>query len=423
MQPPSVQSAVNAWQSYVPDAVLFRHSGPPTQQTLYGNNGNAPPPAADPRRIHSLQDDHWRVAQQAGTRMVKRASVATAVPSPPGGSGQLPEPPPKAKVSATPQPQVAEIQPLEDTQRRDADFELFMTQMKSRPSRPSAETILELPPPVETLQYCAQFRTTTMPWFVGAQKTMAKHPDLAPPRLPLYHREYLQPFFREPDPRARHERPCFNLDREPVEGEHGRLRCIAHRLSEERLGRGQGYRLRELLDRSQSTEINIALARQGKPPKPGQAPLDPCDCLKPIPELCVMCHVWLTTMKALDQRNHLAEREAARAVQVEQGATGNFEVDDGGNEVQVFNAFMVDIDKVGEYDRHCLLAGDDVGMGIWGPFPLWNERNYAIWRDPSSGLRGFQELERMLFRQAPVPSQYQRSNRTSATAANTRSPA
>ena len=71
------------------------------------------------------------------------------------------------------------------------------------------------------------------------------------------------------------------------------------------------------------------------------------------------------------------------------------EQDAGGNDVVVFNAFMVDIDKPGEYDRHCLLTGDDVGMGIWGPFPLWNERNYVPWRDPQGGpqaLRGFQEL-------------------------------
>lgn len=421
MQPPSVNDAVNAWQSYVPDGILFRHNDPPTQQSLYGlASAAAAMPAVDPRRVHSLQDDHWRVAQQAGQRMVKRAGASDPLVA------AAASPPPKTRVAAAPQPVVAEIQPLEDTQRRDADFELFATQMKSRPSRPSAETILELPPPVETLQYCAQFRTTTMPWFVGAQKTLAKNPDLSHPRLPLYNREYLQPFFRECDPRAKHERPCFNLDREPVEGEHGRLRCIAHRLSEERLGRGQGYRLRELLDVKQSTEINDALARAARAPcptKPGTLP-DACDALTPIPEMCLMCHVWLTTIKALDQRNHLAEREAARRAQAQlvQDPMGNERLMTE-DEVMVFNKFMVDIDKVGEYDRHCLLAGDDVGMGIWGPFPLWNERNYVTWRDPTSNLRGFQELERMLFRPAPVPSPSQLSIRTSATAASTRSPA
>jgi hypothetical protein len=75
-----------------------------------------------------------------------------------------------------------------------------------------------------------------------------------------------------------------------------------------------------------------------------------------------------------------------------------------------------------------------VGLGIWGPFPLWQERNYVPWVDPAgTGLRGFQEVDDMLFQQAPAPSRAiestqvtqvdasTRSNRTSATAVVTKS--
>jgi hypothetical protein len=93
--------------------------------------------------------------------------------------------------------------------------------------------------------------------------------------------------------------------------------------------------------------------------------------------------------------------------------------------VAVLNRFMVDIDKPGEYGSHCLLAGDAVAMGIWGPFPLWNERHYVLWKDPKgTGLRGFQELEDMRFRltlDPSAPPQQQPYTRTSVTAAPSKS--
>jgi hypothetical protein len=46
-----------------------------------------------------------------------------------------------------------------------------------------------------------------------------------------------------------------------------------------------------------------------------------------------------------------------------------------------------------------MLASDDVALGIWGPFPLWNERNYLPVVISSHGnLRGFQESDALLFR-------------------------
>lgn len=377
----SVQDALETWQTYVPERPLHNTS---TQRSVFQQQQKKQQPVSvetstAPTRIHSLQDEIWKSTQKASVRIVKRSSEASIVTAP--GKGAADASTARVAVDHAPQDQVAEIQPLEDVPRRDNDLELFAMEMERRPLRPSNELILELPPAVETLAYCSQFKHSTMPWFVGGQKTIAANPDIGPPVIPLYTRAYLQPFMREPDPRTTHERPCFN-------GEQ----CIARRLSEQRLGIGQGFCLRELLNVTQCTQINAALAHRG-----GTRPADPTQFLSKIPEMCVMCHVWKVTEAALDQK------------------------DSNDEAVCVLNRFMVDIDKPGEYSRHCLLAGDAVAMGIWGPFPLWNERHYVLWKDPKgTGLRGFQELEDMLFRLTLDPSS-QPSTRTSATAAASKS--
>lgn len=397
----SVTSTLDTWQSYVPEKPLFQRDTP-TQQTVFKNTTAATSPpttnkgsSSSNSRIHSLQDDAWRAAQEATTRLVKRSTEPLgAIREPKISVAPIPVKNEQQQQQPVPQDNVVSIQPLEDVPRRDSDLALFAMEMERRPYRPTQQLILDIPPAVETLVYCAQFKSSTMPWFIGGQKTIAANEDLAPPIVPIYTRAYLRPFMREPDPASTHERPCFNLDREPYEGEQGRVRCIAHRLSENLLG--EGYRLRELLNTTQCTQIEAALSRRGK------TPTDPREYLSKIPEMCVMCHVWLTTEAALDQKNRTEERKPDE-------------------EIAVLNRFMVDIDKPGEYSRHCLLSGDDVAMGIWGPFPLWNERHYRPWKDPAgTGLRGFQELDDMLFRLSLEPSPLQ-STRMCVTAAASKS--
>jgi hypothetical protein len=402
---------IETWQTFVPERPLYKNSsgGLPTETSIFKRKQQPPPTTTEPVSVetkptHSLQDDAWKSTQKAASRLIKRNTI-TPLPPPPPPPSVVPEaaaPEVRVKVEHVAKDQVVEIQPLEDVPRRDQDLELFAANMERRPLRPSTQLILTLPPPVETLQYCAQFKKSSMPWFVGGQKTIAENPDISPPRIPLYTRSYLLPFMREPDPQSTHERPCFNLDREPLEGEQGRLRCIAHRLSEQKLGEGRGYRLRELLTTDQCTQINAALSHRNGP--------DPCKYLSSIPEMCVMCHVWMTTEAVLDQKDRVEEHAIDRKTTPPK-------------QVTVFNRFMVDIDKPGEYSRSCLLAGDAVSMGIWGPFPLWNERHYVLWTDPKgTGLRGFQELEDMLFRLSLDPSQQQQSTRTLVTAAASNSP-
>ena len=424
-------AAVDTWQSYVPEGKLFRNTpnGNPLAAAQTVNNwpaALAPTQAA----VHSLQDDRWKSAQHATQRLVKRSTGQDVVPKP------LPSVPQQHVAAAAAGEEESEeqdhlhVRPLEEAHRRDADLELFASTMERRPLRPSTQLVLDAPPAMEVLALCAQFKQTLLPWFMGAQVTLAANPGLDLPKLPVYTRAYLAAFMREPDPKANYERPCLNLDRDPYPGEEGRLRCIAHQLSERRFGPRGAYRLRELLHSATTVQINAALNRV--PAKRGDPIHDPRVHLPEVPEVCVMCHVWMVFDEALNQKNR---REERLMMQRMKDATSKDPVAAAPPDmVMVLNKYMVHFDKPGEYSRYALLAGDEVGLGVYGSFPLWQERNYLPWVDPvGSGLRGFQEAEDMLFRQAPEPSRAIesipatledasiRSNRTSATAAVTKS--
>jgi hypothetical protein len=456
-EPPGASFAEGpaTWQSYVPEGKLFRNANPLVAESASAPKASAPAAgsgstgqwpavlATNQVQVHSLQDDRWKSAQQATQRMMKRSTGHDAPQGPapvgaimhalavPGGTGG------ESEEDNGPEGPAHRIIPLEEANRRDADLELFAAQMERRPLRPPTQLVLDAPPAMEVLALCAQFKHTTMPWWKGAQLTLAANPGLDLPKIPLYTRAYLAPFMREPDPKATYERPCLNLDREPYKGEEGRLRCIAHRLSEKRFGPQGAYRLRELLHSATTVQINAALQRV--PSKRGEPVRDPRIHLPEVPEVCVMCHIWMVFEESLNQKNRREERlllqrlsspgegQPQNPLLVPQRASAT-----PPDLVMVLNKFMVHFDKPGEYSRFALLAGDEVGLGVWGPFPLWQERNYVPWVDPAgTGLRGFQELEDMLFQQAPAPSRATestqatmgdastRSNRTSATAART----
>jgi hypothetical protein len=90
-------------------------------------------------------------------------------------------------------------------------------------------------------------------------------------------------------------------------------------------------------------------------------------------------------------------------------------------DLYIMNRFCVDIDKPGEYDRRKMLCTDDVSMGIWGCFPMWNERHYiACMVSPTPGgggggvpLPGFAETDELLFRLPRVPLQVTDSSKQS----------
>jgi len=282
-----------------------------------------------------------------------------------------------AQEVAPPAVAPTQIETLEQHRVRNDQTQLFAVNIE-RPHRTAPlEAIINTPPAVGTLRYCATLPTSDVPWYAVATEAIARRPNMGFPRTPLMRRSVLLTFLRAPDPQQPYERPCFNLDRNPYNHERGlRMRCVAHRMSAEQLGEAKAFRCRELLYNGQMVKIHAALATRGAE--------DPRHHLHDIPELCYMCHIWLTTEAALDQRNKMAAPTA----------------DDM---LIIFNHFMVMIDQVGEYSRHATLCSADVSIGIWGPFPRWNERNYRAGR-LSCGLLGFEESEEMLFREARKPS-------------------
>lgn len=293
---------------------------------------------------------------------------------------------PMAKVA----PDVTRFDTMEHYKRRDNQMLLFQHAHRvERPPRASTKTIIETPPPTATLQYCATFRNE-FAWFDAYEEQIARSADVTYQKVPLIRRAVLQTFLRAPDPHTSWERPCFNLDRDPMPHEK-RVRCIAHQLSARALGDGNAFRCRELLFNGQSVKINEALEHNPK--------ADVDAFLSPLPELCYMCHVWMTTAACLDQKNKADQRKRTDMTNVEQANP---------TLITIFNRFMVDIDKPGEYDRRAMLASDDVALGVWGPFPLWNDNNYVpvkvVAPDTGAIVWGFEERDQLVFRLSGIPS-------------------
>lgn len=288
------------------------------------------------------------------------------------------------------------IEKIEQHMMRDNELELFAKRV-DRPHGPSTEMITKTPPLVKTLQYCSQFPDLT-PWVNQYNATLANSTTLSFQRMPTLSRAVLQTFLRVPDPRNTWERPCFNLDREPRVGE-GLMRCAAHRLSEERLGPGKGYRLREILYPEQIVAINHTLATKG----------DPSVHLYPIPEMCYHCHIFLATEKVLEQKNKQREQNDL-TVDPTQKKT---------EMVAIVNRFIVTVGSEGEYDLRRMLVSDDLAMGVFGPFPMWSTRHYECVVMSDTKLAGFAENDVLVFRLSREPSELIESAFTSGSMRST----
>lgn len=335
-------------------------------------------------------DANRRAESKVGRPAKSKKSLLSAAPEAPRKEGDAPPPtpappgpglaPPIAAPSQAPAgPGMAveveleapslPILTLEQHMRRDNQTALFAMSI-DRPHRPTAQMILNTPPASEALNYCEPYIRGDMSWYDNHLKLNASNPRLTYQSVPLMSREILQTFLRAPDPKMVWERPCYNLDRDPYPHE-GRVRCIAHRLSEKQTGKG--YRLRELLLNDQSVKVNASLARG----------LDPSIHMLPVPEMCYMCHVYMTSHACFNAKNKQSDQP------------------------YIMNRFCVDIDKPGEYDRRKMLCVDDVNINLWGCFPMWNERHYVACRVNSEGRQfdGFAETDDLLFRLPRVPLQ------------------
>jgi cell pole-organizing protein PopZ len=300
----------------------------------------------DQKEVNSLQDVVWTASNQAHSRLVKRtgqavvaakmdannqkdqrarfaarqkkvaATVMTAIaiddddlPPPPAAlSASVPTSAPRPSLSTSGKPKKADqreaavievpvpttvpvgaILTLEQHKRRDDELALFAVTVE-RPHRATNDVIINTPPAVTVLAYCAQYKGE-LPWYKNMQQSVANSSTITFQDTPVFRRSYIVTFLRQPDPATPYERPCYNLDREPLAHEN-RVRCIAHRLSEEILGLGRGYRLREILFKDQSLKINAAIDHNQRAAKLGMPLVDTSSYLTEIPELCYMCHIW-----------------------------------------------------------------------------------------------------------------------------------
>lgn len=280
------------------------------------------------------------------------------------------------------------IERLEEYTCREDEDQLFATRI-TQTGRPINEVIISTPPASEVLRY-AREKAGTDKWFGGMQNFISQTPAVDYPDVPVVSRKLLVHLLREPNPANKWERPCFNLDRNPLPYEKS-TRCIAHVMSEELLGAGNGFRLRELLLTDTMVRINESIDK-----KLGS----PMDHLSPVPEMCYLCHLWTSLRDCIEQRDHIRERNMERKDFTQLDVV---DVENNNNNVVIINRFMVVIDKEGEYDREKMISGDLATMGIWGPVPLFNRTNYAYTANyQGTGLRGFMELDKLLFRLARV---------------------
>ena len=254
---------------------------------------------------------------------------------------------------------------MEDQPPNDQNLHLFAVSMAKLDTRPTTEMIIKMPPASKVLAFAAQHKDRN-PWYKAMVDFVVEN-DYNFPDVSVLSRRYLVHFLREANPNIKYERACFNGER-----------CIAFDMSLRSLGKG--FKLRELLLSDVSLEINIAIEQRK----------DPTLCLPKVAGLCYFCHMRLV----LDDCNH--QRSKATL------------------EVVIINRFMVVVDEYGEYDREAMLTADKVALGIWGPFPLFNEINYL------AKAGHFVEKDELLFRLTPESPLLIESSQTSTSTRSTR---
>jgi len=299
------------------------------------------------------------------------------------------------------------VKTLEDQECGKDQMQLFNLSV-SRAGRATSDIILNIPPTVKVLQYCRVYQTKECLWFYSINTLMADSETCMDyPDVPVFTREYLETFMREVDPKELYERPCLNLDRDPRPGE-GKIRCAAHRLSEKALGPGNGFRLRELIFKDQMQQINAAIDQNTAvrrraqklriPVEEAGGLVNPRDWLDPVQELCVMCQVYFSNKDYAKLKDKEVERERMKNnkdTSLQNAAIP--EVSQFDTEIVIINKFMVVPNAVGEYPLNRTLSGDKNPLGIWGPFPIWSDRNYVPVMISGTGLRGFKETNNLVF--------------------------
>jgi hypothetical protein len=224
-----------------------------------------------------------------------------------------------------------------------------------------SETATRIPTLTETLAYAASLKNNTHAlWLQASQYHLIHHGVGKWETVPLCSREYLAPFWFEPDPSNKWERPCSRPECES-------LRC-------------SGPRLRELI---YPEELARFKAPGGKLPA--------------LVGWCVRCHLAVSNELYLAALNRLNEKRQVDGVpdqQVEQ-------------HLHRIHHFAVIVDVIGEYRLSQTICGNPRIMGIFGFFPTYNVHNYIpVVKTSKSGgvLRGWRESDALVFRQARAVS-------------------
>lgn len=191
------------------------------------------------------------------------------------------------------------------------------------------------------------------PAWLGASINTAVANGLNISAVPIYSRQYLSTFWREPHPERPWERPCKRAET----GE-----CESHRLS------GGAFVCMEFLNLSDYTRL-MGVAESKRAMR-----------LPTIHGWCVFCHYREPNLEYLKQLDKIRDRR------------------DETPRIERIHHFGVQVEVEGEYRLDKTLTGTTIAMGLYAPFPIYNANNY--WVVPNyqrTGLRGICESDAWVF--------------------------
>lgn len=273
------------------------------------------------------------------------------------------------------------IMDLEDYNLSGDENVMFINKLKKQ-DYSHDNIISRIPPQREIMRYCAKHKDK-LPWYSYNQAYVTNTEGIDFQKMEVVNRDYIAQFLRECDPNAPEERPCLNLDRDPVQGDTF-SRCESHRISEKRLGKG--FKCREFLMPTIFGQIEAAKKHNRRKPK--QKQIDASQWLPEVPEFCYLCYLKFVNRCYFGKLHSDVERNESDFTE-----QSNNDIDEN----VIFHKFMVPIDSDGEYKLDCTLTGDENPKGIVGPFPLYNCKAYTP-EKTADGFYRFNESDTQVFR-------------------------
>lgn len=240
-------SVVAAWETFVSDDKKLK-KGILAARRGGEEEGGAVLPPIDPKTVNALQDGTWAATNQAAAAdelsnnsasvsALLKANNALDEAERTAAKLRRPVKSKKKRLEEERQAQQACIEreaaassianiatppgvavPLALEQHTPQQHAAAVAVVNRPHLRAPTETIINTPPVVGALSYCAKmYRESEGPegggvaWYGSYQKMLAGQQGVTFQRTPLIRRSVLVTFLREPDPRACYERPCFNL--------------------------------------------------------------------------------------------------------------------------------------------------------------------------------------------------------------------